>query len=283
MNVLQGNKLESIFDGREDDIYSRAQASSNDGTDKDKKPLHIINKTPLDFEETTKTHLATTTELAMQINEVFRPLFSDWYGSDVIVDNNGKLLVNFVFKAVTGANVDSNKRAFLPMDQTIEKSSNKVMNRISQINNLNNSKSRVLEITDYGAEMIYDVLNNQVRKHMNAFKPASLRPIIGEVYENTGYNNTVQNIYTTVMGVDINKILGILFGTNDTSEGQIIYGIDPKRPVMANQIPGARTNYVVEIQRMSIRRFNDAMNKLGAVPMPGAITAITETVGETIR
>lgn len=277
MNIPQAQRMESIFDGRTEDIYSRAEEATQETGNK--KPLHIVNNTPLEFAATTSTALSTTTELAMQINEVFKPLFSDWHGCDVLVDEAGRLVVNFVFRAVTG--VDDAKRAFLPINQTLDKSQNKTMNRIVQINALNNASSRRLEMTKYGAEMIYDVLNRAARQGRNPFDPKSFLKLTGEIYENAGYNNSIQNIYCTVMGIDINKILGLLFGTKDEKEGQIIYGLTPKRPVVAGQMPGARTNFIVEIQKMTMRKFNEAMTRLGAVPMPGAITAITETVSET--
>lgn len=270
--VMMGNKMESVFDGKEN-IYTNAEKGNED-----KKLLHIVNNTPLELVSTVKKSLTTTTELAMQVNEVFKPLFSDWHGCEIVPDNNGNLLVNFIFKAINTGKEDT--RAFLPINHIQEKSSNKTLDRINAINLMNSSKNRTMELTSYGAEMIYDVMVNSLKKSVNPANIPSMYKIIGEVAENVGYGGMVQNIYCTATGIDIFKVLGVVFGTKDKDNGsRIVYNARAIRPVAAN-VAGVRANYIVEIERMTMDDYNAAMMKMGMFPMPGAITAVTGTISE---
>lgn len=274
MNVLTGNKMASVFDGKES-IYTRAEENVDE-----KKLLHIVNNTPLAFDATVEKVLTTTTELSMQVNEVFKPLFSDWYGCEIGPDSNGNLIVNFIFKAVNSG--DDSTRAFLPIDKVREKTSNKTLDRILSINLMNSSKSHTMEITSYGAEMMYDVMLNALKKNIKPDNVATMRNYIGEVSESVGYGGAIQNIYCTVTGIDIYKILGIVFGTKDSTGSQIVYNAKAIRPVAAGMVV-AKANYIVEVEKMTMSKYNTAMTKMGMYPMPGAITAVTGTISEVMK
>lgn len=272
-NLLLGNKIESIFDGKANTIYDKVVTDKGE----EQKLLHIVNDDPLDFEETTAKSLTTTTQLAMQINEIFKPLFSDWHGSEIQIDQNNNCLVTFVFKAV--ATGDNDKRAFLPADKAVEKSANSLITRMAQINAQNNSKNRNLEITQYGREMMYDIMLNNVKKGINVNDPNTFRKYIAETSETAGYLGSVQNIYDVVVGIDIYKVLGILFGVKDSKKRRICYKINPIRTVTPQMMPGhGRANYIVEIEKTTEEQVNKAMTKFGMTPIIGAITAVTDTI-----
>lgn len=275
---LQPPKMDSVFDGREKTIYDKAEENP-----KEDKLLHIVNDNPLEFQTTVEKSLTTTTEMAMQINEIFRPIFSDWYGCEVIPNVNGSVEVRFIFKAIS--NGDDEKRAFLPINRSREKTDNQVLDRIYAINAANMSKHHTLEITSYGAEVIYDVMINEFKKKVNPQKRETMRNYYSEVAENVGYMSTVQNIYCTVNGIDIYKLLGIVFGSKTSGGEQIVYKVTPIRPVTPGINPMgiaiANQNYIVEIEKMTMKRFNEAMLKMGMMPMSGAISAVTTSVSDT--
>lgn len=284
-SVLIADKMVSVFDGKES-IYSQAQEKGKEEI----KLARIVNDTPLDFDATISKRLTTTTELAMQINEVFKVIFSDWYGSEVRVDGNGNLIVVFTFKACPVRD-DDDSRAFLPISQMRNRSSNQMLDRIMSINMMNTS-NRNMEITNYGAELMYDVMSLHTRNKSKVNPIELVKPYIGETFENVGYGATVQNIYNTVTGIDIRKILGVVFGTRESSKAgdHYIYNAKAMRPVdhgvmmqcMTNNgiVAPPSANYIVEIERMTNNRFESAMTKLGRTPMPGAITAITGSISD---
>lgn len=288
MSVMIADKMVSVFDGKES-IYSHAQEKGKEEI----KLAHIVNDTPLDFNTTIERSLTTTTELAMQINEVFKAIFSDWYGSEVKVDGNNNLIAVFTFKAAPGQVADD-KRAFLPISDMRERSSNKMLDRIMSINMMNASNHHNMEITPYGAELLYDVMSFHMKNNIKVNPVDIVRPYVGETFENVGYG-TAQNIYNTVIGIDIYKVLGVVFGTRKTSNpgDHYIYNIRAMRPVDYDVIMQCMTNngivtppsanYILEIERMTNNRFRSAMAKLGKTPIPGAITAITGSISDLKR
>lgn len=282
MAVLMADKMESVFDGKET-IYEQAKSEGKE----EKKMLHIVNDTPLKFETTVEKMLTTSTELAMMINEVFKPMMSDWYGSEIIIGNNGELIVNFTFKSIT--NGDNTRRVFLPINQATEKSSNQTLDRFMSVNLMNAAKSRNMEITSYGIEMMLDVMLPHVKQKIKADNVNTIRPFIGETYESAGMYSTVQNIYNTVTGIDINRVLNVVFGARESSNAgdHFIYKARALRPVDMAMMQYAynkpSVNYIVEIERMTNNKYNNAMLKIGKTPMPGTITAITGTISDVRR
>lgn len=273
MNVIQAPKMDSIFDGKET-IYSRADGGQYKDDNKRAKHLHIKNDTPLEMSVVTEGSLTTTTTLSMYINSVIGPIFKDWYGSDVFPDNNGNINVNFVFKAI---NDDSkaDERAFMPMGKAKNDTDNKMLNRILSINAMNRS-NRTMELTGYGAEAIYDLMINSNRNKVNPDKPESFKNFIAETAETVGYGGMVQNIYSIVTGIDIYKVLAVVFGTTN-EDGQVVRKLTPIRPV-AGFNTGGKTNYIIDIQTMSVKRYEEAMAEIGMLPMPGAISAVTSRI-----
>lgn len=279
-SVMVGRKMESIFDGHET-IYSKAEANDKN----DKQLLHIVNNTPIKEDYTVKKSLTTTTKLSMQINEVFGPLFTDWYGSEVIPDSNGNLMVNFVFRAIAVPQNEELKKkmAFLPLSKMQEKTSNRTLDRIMSINMINSTNNQTMGLTQYGAEMAYDVMLNGNRNKVNPNNPESFRKqnLIGEIAENVGFGGMQQNIYCVISGIDIYKVLNVVFGTNDENGDRVIRNAVPIRPVTAFNT--GRNNFIMEIETMSTKKYNETMVEIGASPMPGAITAITGTLGDMRR
>ena len=276
--LSQPTKMASLFDGREKTIYDKAEENQ-----KEDKLLRVVNDNPLQFQTTVEKCLTTTTEMAMQINEIFKPIFSDWYGCEVVPNVNGGIEVKFIFKAIN--NGDKETRAFLPINQSQEKTDNQVLDRIYAINAANMSKNHTLEITSYGAEVIYDVMINEFKKKINPHKKETMRKYYSETSETVGYAGNVQNIYCTVIGIDIYKVLGVVFGNKSENGDQIVYKATPIRPVTPGLNPMglaiANQNYVVDIEKMEMKKFNSAMLKIGMMPMSGAIAAVTSTVTDT--
>lgn len=277
---MQNKKLPSIFDGRTS-MYDNFTGGKEQKTKREF--LKIVNNEPLDFEEIIDTSYSSTTKLSMQINEIFKPLFSDWYGCDIIPDpESGSFIVSFIFKAV--ATGDDENRAFLPITNKKQKTSNSTLDRILQINRINSSAQTNMEITPYGMELIYDLIYDNLKKNINPEKPSTYKNIVAETVENTGigmYSGQTQNIYNTVVGIDIKKVLAILFG-NKTKDGKDYYAYNIFAINIApNNFNTNRVNYILEIQRCPYNKGQQTVAELsGRMNAPGAISAVTETMSK---
>lgn len=279
MGVQSIRKVQSsIFDGsvNGNSIYADAEKFSKEEV----VPLRFENDTPLEFTGTVTTMLTTSTKLSMQINEVFKPLYEDWYGSEIIASDKvpGMLVVNFLFKALNEG--DDEKRAFLPVGKSQNRSSNATLGQINYINAVNR-RNDTMEITEYGATSIYSIMSKDIQKSINSKSidgmRESMKRYVGETHNQIMYSN-VQNIYNIVTGIDINKVLSVIFGSKDERDDNIVYKARPIRPV--TDMVTSRPNYIVEVQKMTIGSFSEAMRDMGAMPMPGNISAVTETISE---
>ena len=279
MSLIYGDKMPSIFDASENTIYSKGMSMSKED---EKKLLHIVNDNPLKFETIISKMTTTTTKLAMAINEVFHDMFSDYYGSDVKFANNGPntgtLTVSLVFKAIPVVEGDT-KRAFLPIREK-KTTTNDTVNRMMMINTMNSSRHRTMEITPYGMELMYDLMNSQSRKGVNPKNPASFMAITGEMTEQTGMYSTVNNVYCTMIGLDLYRILDVVYGAKDKTEGRYIYKVNPMKPIMMMPgTPAVGQNWVIEIERMTTAAFDKLAREIGATPIPGSISAVTDMAG----
>lgn len=276
MALMEQKRMKSIFDDA--DVYTRAANDTGDD-DGSKRKRIIIDSEPLPFVETTSTSLTTTTELAMKINTILKSIFRDYHGCDIVVDNNSNIGITLVFRVLNDINKDDEKQQIFTFVD--EKKGSGIVGKINLINSINDANQRHSKLTDTGAELIYDMLAEPVRRNMSPFKPNTIDKIIGETIEQIQYSAT-QNVYCSVPGIDINRILGILFGSKSNNEGQIYYSIEVKRPVFpqgaAGLVPSSRTSYIIELKKMTARKYNEAMSKIGAVPLNGAIAAITDTM-----
>lgn len=272
MNVMLTQPMPSVFDVNS--IYDQVEKAKTNTEKKDR--LKLIPDETIKLPTTVRTTLMSTTDLCQYINEVFKPVAKDYYGSEVFPNANGQIEVNMVFKAIPDN--DKNRRVFIPIgaDES-KKTENSVLNRINALNAMNMG-SNTMKMTSYGTEILYDLMQTNARKKINPDKPETMNNFFAEIKENAGYGITVQNVYNTVVGLDIYKILPLIFGSTDDNGDKVIRKINPIRPLTAGVVVAARPNYLIEIQTMSIKAYKTAMAKVGMMPMPGAITAITGTM-----
>ena len=275
MTLMVADKMSSIFDGT-DTIYRNAQEMTKE---EESKLLHIVNDTPLEFKEIISKSTCTSTKLSMMINEILHDLFSDYYGCELVVNEQGCLDVTLLFKAIPVVKGDD-KRAFLPIASQQDQSNNQTLNRVMAINKMNAARHRTMEITPYGMEMLYDIMTSQNKKSVNIKNPETFKRFTGEIAEQAGMYSTVNNVYCSMIGIDIYRIMNIVFGQKDKQGRRYVYKVTAIRPV--NPYPyanvGGRNNWVIEIERMTIDAFNELSRELGVMPIPGSITAVTETI-----
>lgn len=270
MSLIYGEKMPSVFDGTTGTIYERGQLSKEE----ESKLLHVVNDNPLKFETIISKMTTTTTKLAMQINEVFHNMFSDYYGSDVRYTENG-IAVFLVFKPDPTSKGDD-KRAFVPI-QEVNKTTNDTVNRMMSINAINNARRRTMEITSYGMEIMYDLMNQGMRKKVNPKNPQTFLNFTGEAETKDGLYSPITCVYCTMFGLDLYRILDVIFGAKSKDGSRYIYNVKAMKPI--NMMPGVVSqNWIVEIERMTTSAFDKLSRDIGGVPIPGAISAVTETI-----
>lgn len=277
MALYTSPAMPSLFDGKES-IYTRADMAAKNDSKKDR--LRITNDTPLDLPTTVRTTLMSTTKLSHYFNEILKPIAKDYYGCEVYPDAAGNMLVKLTFKVINDTDYES--RVFMPIAGTAKQSENIVLSKIMTVNAINTGSNRMM-MTAYGAELMYDLMNANVRRNVNPDKPETMSKHFGEIKENTGYGITTQNIYNVVTGIDIYKLLSLTFGNTDEKGNRVLRKVNPIRPVIAGAMPTEGSNYIIEIQTMAFKDYEEVMTEIGMTPMPGRITAITGTIHGTIK
>lgn len=289
--VLPGQRTPSVFDGCGESVYNKADHFEKENPN---ERLKIFNEKPIKLQPTGFKTLSTTTELSYQINETFKPMFSDWYGCEVTpvegVGPNGRggIMINFVFKAAAGSD---DRRVFVPIADAKEKTSNSLADKMMAMNYMNRTKNKNMQLTPYGAEMLYDLFTPHLRARNNnnngvsIKRPESFNQYIAETHEQVqnGFGLPyASTIYCTVGGLSVDRILDIVFGDKAEDGDKYIRAVIPMYPVGGVQpgMPSLKGNWVIDIETLKYNKYNEDLAKAGRLPMNGAISAITGTISE---
>ena len=269
-------------------VYGVAESEMESNTKGDGGSYTLDIDSDIEFNATSESLLTTTDELCQMINQVFHQVFSDYYGSNVIVNNNASLSVNLVFKPNSLPDAGSDempKKCITTLVNTIKKTDSEIVNDI-----LGNNAHRDMEIqknnnfifTKAGGGIIYGLLAKQIAQGVNPKNLMDMKKkIMNEVYENqrVAWNKSESTIYVRVYGLDIYKILSLIFGRRTEDGSRLFYNTNIKRPLV-NTVPSPNgTNYILEIQKMSENSFVAAMNKMGMGPSHGSIQVVTGSYG----
>lgn len=230
----------------------------------------IVNENPATIKDTStySTEYTTTNKLAMQLNSIMKAAFDDYYGTLFEV-NGGTLGVTLTFRPLAQA-VDTNndRRAFLPVaESVVEAGKNKLETAIA-VYNQTQLKSNNFELSEYGAELLYDLLDSRVRNNVNPFKPNTYKSLIAEIFNQSQFGWTTNGtIYCSISAIDINKLVSLVRGDSDkTDNSKMAYAVGVVRPMAFSSNV---KNWVITITGMSKAALEKTMTELGAISSDG--------------
>ena len=256
----------SLFD---DDTHI---ANNGKGQTKEKKTgdhLKIYNEEPEEFPATTKNAWVNTFDLAKKINALLRPIFEDYFGSLLEIEN-GRMTCTLYFKPSSAPLGENSKRAFAPLGGVVSKHDNG-RGKINAINQKGN-RSKNFAITEYAAELLSDLVEPYC--NIDPFNTATYNRITAECNSRTMMG---QCIYCTVNNISIVRLLGLLYGVKDKETNSFNkYQIIPQRPIDLNTKNLKSANWLCLITVLPEAKLNKMLQTSGYLPIHGDIPAISE-------
>lgn len=251
----------SNFNNRNNFNNNRGGEKMNNANNNDKNKDLRLDIEPIPFDGVMKNKLTTTNVLCKIVNQVFRPVFSDYEGCVIVPDSYGQLSVSLYFKDKGNfpASVDSIKTLF-PVTERVKGTS--PIDKVLQMN-LRNS-SRAYDISEDTkrilSEFIYTRGNSKVHWNQHVF----------EQTEQQQFNNQI--IYVKVVGLDLVRLIRKIYG-GKINGSRIDYNVSIIKPIGAS-VNGGIQNYLVNIQQLDSKEVERLANEIGVVPQIGTIQMV---------
>lgn len=222
-----------------------------------REPLSLTIE-PIEFDGLLKTKFTTTVELAKMVNEIFRPVFSDYEGCLVLPNQMGGFdtVVYFCDKGVQ----DERLKALRPVVQ--QGNQLNISQRISNINR--RFQNKTYELTDDAK----DVFSEFMVKERNSNK-VRWNQLVVEKAENN-YNSCV--IHVQLNGIDIMKIIKKIYGSS-VKGNRTDYSMKLERGIGMNT-SGMYANYLVSILQLDTKEVEKVAQSVGMVPLSDTIPMV---------
>lgn len=232
--------------------------NQNNNNQQQREPLSISIE-PIEFDGLLKTKFTTTVELSKMVNEIFRPVFSDYEGCLILPNQAGGFdtVVYFCDKGVK----DERLKALRPVVQQGNQ-----LNISQRINNINRRfQNKTYELT----EDAKDVFGEFIIKERNVNK-IRWNQIVTEKAENN-YNSCV--IHVQLRGLDIMKIIKKIYGAS-VKGNRTDYSMKLERGIGIANTAGFCANYLVSILQLDTKEVERVAQSVGMVPLSDTIPMV---------
>jgi len=240
---------------KEDLHMAQAAASTAEGTKK-----YIRLESPLPFDSAMETSVTTTFKLSRKINTLFHHAFNDYEGCMIVPSHTGQLELRLYFKAKDGSDVVPIVAASAPGQRA------PINERLKNFNRIN--KNRTVKLSDETKELLESMMLTYGKNKID-WERQSLEEV---ETTHAGYN-----IYMHVFGLDLNKILKVLYGSkNPKTDARLEYMIQVIRPVGDPSI--ISNNYLISIIKLDSAAVEEVSREVGIIPSIGNIQMVRVTV-----
>ena len=241
--------------------------STKDTTKTKKQGLKIEVTQPADFEPVADISVTTTELLSKLVNQILRPTFTgDYKGCHITATPvNGQGLVletRLYFKILTDAEY-SNKDlifAFQPTSVAAKTNSDEIVSKLERISLLSDRNLRnSMTITEDGKSALSEFIIPQAKNSD------------GSVRWNECMNVTVSgnNSFVCVFRVDINKIVGKIFGEKGSDGTPLYYTLQPTYQIGGSSIFGNQNSDIWTLNVIRIHHGGLSMaSKIMGIPVP---------------
>ena len=222
------------------------------------EPLRLVIE-PQPFDGVMKSKLTTTIALSKTVNQLFRPIFSDYEGCIIAPDAYGQLQVSLYFKDKGYSGREDVIKSLIPVTERVKGTS--AIDRIMQMNLRNSSKAYDLskETKDILSEFFYTRGNAKVNWNQH-------------VVEQTERQYNGQLIYVKVVGLDLVRLVRKIYG-GKIDGSRIDYNISIIKPIGAD-MNGFNQNFLINIQQLDSKEVERLANEIGVVPQVGQIQMV---------
>lgn len=263
-----------------------SQKINKNGNNDNKKPkgkkddLLCINIDPKDtkeFDDTMAMKLTTTNKLAKEINSIFTPVFSDYFGCIINAANN--LDVNLYFKPQSINNINPNKYHAIEENVYGSDDSSNIMRRLDSIYT-STQKKNVFRLTSEASQILYEFLNPALtngHKKINAYDPQSyINANIMVEIQDRAYNYGGQPYYLVmIQGLDIIKFISKIYGDKCSNGSKAFYQVQPCTALNNVQPQMPNANWVISIQKLDSERLAELASEVGLTRTEMGVPVVT--------
>ena len=219
-----------------------------------------INIEPLEFDGVMKSKLTTTIALSKTINQLFRPIFTDYEGCIIAPDQFGQLQAALYFKDKGMNRREDSIKTLIPVTERVQGTS--AIDRITRMNLRNSSKSYDVskDTKEILSEFIYTRGNSKVNWNQH-------------IVEQTEQAYNGYSIYVKIIGIDIVRLVRKIYG-GKINGSRIDYNISVVKPIGMDMTGGANQNYLINIQQLDSREVERLASEIGVVPVQGNIPMV---------
>lgn len=238
--------------------YNKGGENMNKNNNNANEPMRLAIE-PIPFDGVMKSKLTTTIALSKTINQLFRPVFSDYEGCIIAPDAYGQLQVALYFKDKGMIGGEDVIKSLFPVTERIKGTS--AIDRVMQMNLRNSSKAYDLskETKDILSEFIYTRGNSKVNWNQH-------------IVEQTERQYNGQVIYVKVVGLDLVRLVRKIYG-GKIDGSRIDYNISIIKPIGAD-MTGFNQNFLINIQQLDSKEVERLANEIGVVPQVGTIQMV---------
>lgn len=236
------------------------RGGNQNGQQQQKREPLRLNLEPLEFDGVMKSKLTTTIALAKTVNQIFRPVFTDYEGCIIAPDQFGQLQAALYFKDKGHARNEDEVKTLIPVTERVQGTS--PIDRITRMNLRNSSKSYDVsnETKEILSEFIYTRGNTKVNWGQHIVEQTE-----------RGYNG--YSIYVKVIGIDLVRLVRKIYG-GKIDGSRIDYNVSIIKPIGMDMTGGMSQNYLINIQQLDSREVERLANEIGVVPVQGNIPMV---------
>lgn len=223
-----------------------------------KEPLRL-NIEPLEFDGVMKSKLTTTISLAKTVNQLFRPVFTDYEGCIIAPDQFGQLQAALYFKDKGMNGRDNSIKTLVPVTERVQGTS--PIDRIARMNLRNSNKS--YDVSEDTKEILSEFIYSRGDK-VNWSQ---------HIVEQTERNYNGYSIYVKVIGIDLVRLVRKIYG-GKIDGSRIDYNVSIVKPIGMSMVGGVNQNYLINIQQLDSKEVERLASEIGVVPVQGNIPMV---------
>lgn len=215
------------------------------------------------FVPTKETLVTTSIEFAKIVNSIFKPIYQDYYGCNIIPVVNGAgygFTVHLGFTIPDNGYDDEKPSAFIPVEMA---KSGSMVDRVQRVINTSMTPKSRFEMTKYGKEGLLPFLGLGCDRNGQRRNPSWENRM--KVTQDNRYGGNGK-VCITLEGFDPIEIVKAFYGDKDKDKGMIWYQVSAIRPLgdpIASS--GNIQNWTINIDRLCEKPLEDATRSIGII------------------
>lgn len=225
------------------------------------EPLELDLKEQ-EFDGVLKTKLTTTTDLAKIVNQIFKPIFSDFVGSLILPNQMGGFDTVVYFRE---SGIKDERTTAI--QQLVQQGNHNQLSMSERIKNMNTRyKNKTYDLTRDCKDVFKEFMvteGNGKKINWNKYVVEKAEP---------NYNG--YSVYVQLNGIDIMKIIRKLYGGTSKDGKRTDYSMRLERGLGVVNSNNLYANYLVSIMQLDTREVEKIAQSVGMVPLANNIPMV---------